>query len=77
MSRNKMATDDYMRIAGNALTLIGYAVLLYFSPLAGSSLKVFGLCLALPSCIKLKLWDVVFMLSLFGILDLSNVFRLL
>ena len=72
-----MSKDDYMRIWGNALTLIGYAVLLYISPIAGSSLKVLGLCLALPSCIKLKLWDVVFMLSLFGILDLTNVFRLM
>lgn len=65
-----------MRISGNILTLTGYAVLLNISPLTGSSIKLMGLALALPSCIQLKLWDVVIMLSLFGALDLANVIRL-
>ena len=65
-----------MRISGNILTLMGYAVLLNISPLTGSSIKLMGLALALPSCIQLKLWDVVIMLSLFGALDLANVIRL-
>lgn len=67
---------DCLRIIGNCLTLIGYGVLLYLNPKIGSSIKVIGLCLTLPSCISLKLWDVVFMLSLFGFLDLTNVIRL-
>lgn len=76
MSRTKLQKIDVMRISGNILTLMGYAVLLNISPLTGSSIKLMGLALALPSCIQLKLWDVVIMLSLFGALDLANVIRL-
>ena len=76
MSRSKLKKIDVLRITGNLLTLAGYAVLLYIDPATGSGIKVLGLCLALPSCIQLKLWDVVFMLSLFGALDLANLIRL-
>ena len=76
MSIGKFKLIDILRILGNAMTLIGYAVLLYIDPQWGSTIKVVGLLFALPSCINLKLWDVVFMLSLFGALDYANVIRL-
>jgi len=66
-----------LRYLGNTLTLIGYAILLNIDPLIGGIIKLVGFALVMPSCYKLKLYDVMFMLGLFGILDLVNVIRLL
>lgn len=71
---------DYIALAryvGNALSIIGYFVLLHIDPLLGSCIKIVGLSLVTPFCIKLKLWDVVFVFGFFGVLDASNVFKLL
>lgn len=71
---------DYIALArylGNALSIIGYFVLLNVDPLLGSSLKIIALCLVTPFCVKLKLWDVVFVFGFYGLLDLSNVIKLL
>ena len=76
MSMTNLTKLDVLRILGNSLTLGGYFTLLYIDPALGSSIKVLGLLFALPSCIQLKLWDVAFMLGLFGALDLANVIRL-
>ena len=74
---NKFSQIDLMRYIGNLLALVGYGVLLHYSPLYGGVIKLIGLFLVLPSCYKLKLYDVMFMLGLFGLLDLSNVIKIL
>lgn len=66
-----------IRIFGNCLTLVGYFVLLYVNPIAGSSLKVLGVSLIVPFCIKWKLWDVVVLVAFFAALDISNIIRLI
>jgi len=65
------------RYVGNALTLGGYAILLNVDPLWGGAIKIVGLFMVLPSCYQLKLYDVMFMLGLFGVIDSINVIRIL
>ena len=66
-----------MRYLGNSLTIIGYALLLNVDPLTAGLIKLVGFALVLPSCYQLKLYDVMFMLSLFGVIDLVNIIRIL
>lgn len=71
---------DYIataRYVGNALSIVGYFVLLNVDPLLGSTIKLIALALVTPFCIKLKLWDVVFVFGFYGMLDLSNIIKLL
>lgn len=71
---------DYIALArylGNALSIVGYFVLLHVDPLLGSSIKIMALCLITPFCIKLKLWDVVFVFGFYGVLDASNIITIL
>ena len=68
---------DKLRYLGNGLTVIGYGILLNVDPLLGGIIKLIGFVLVMPSCYKLKLYDVMFMLGLFGILDLTNVVKIL
>lgn len=71
---------DYIAIAryvGNALSIVGYFVLLNVDPLLGSTLKIIALCLVTPFCVKLKLWDVIFVFGFYGVLDATNIFKLL
>lgn len=65
------------RWIGNILSIIGYIFLLHYDPLVGSSIKLVGTLCILPFCFKLKLWDVIFVFGFFGILDISNIIRIL
>ena len=66
-----------LRIAGNTLTIVGYTVLLHVNPLAGSAIKIVGFGLVMPFCWKAKLYDVMLLAAAFGILDLSNIVKLI
>lgn len=71
---------DYIALArylGNVLSIVGYFVLLHVDPLLGSTIKIVSLFLVTPFCIKLKLWDVVFVFGFYGMLDLTNIVKLL
>jgi hypothetical protein len=71
---------DYIAIArylGNGLSIVGYFVLLNVDPLLGSTIKLISLALVTPFCIKLKFWDVVFVFGFYGMLDLTNIIKLL
>jgi hypothetical protein len=65
------------RYLGNICSVVGYLILLHVDPILGSSIKLVGFCFSTPFCIRLKLWDVVFLFAFFGILDLSNLIKLL
>lgn len=65
------------RWVGNILSIVGYVFILHYDPLLGSSIKLIGTICILPFCFKLKLWDVVFVFGFFGILDISNIIRIL
>jgi len=73
----KLSRIDIMRYIGNALTIIGYGILLNVDPLTGGIIKLIGFIFVMPSCYELKLYDVMFLLGMFGILDLVNVIKIL
>lgn len=73
----KLSKIDYMRYTGNILTLVGYAILLNVDPIIGGIIKLVGFVLVMPSCYQLKLYDVMCMLTAFGVLDLANIIKLL
>jgi len=75
MKRNNLT--NILRYTGNTLSLGGYAILLNVDPLVGGIIKLVGFVLVMPSCYELELYDVMFMLGLFGILDLVNIIRIL
>lgn len=65
------------RVIGNIFSVVGYVVLLHYDPLLGSCIKLTGMVLCTPFCIKLKLWDVALLFGFFGIIDLSNIIKIL
>lgn len=72
-----MKNINRLRYLGNLLTIIGYTILLHVDPLIGGIIKVVGFSLVIPSCYKLKLYDVIFLLSVFAVLDISAVIKAL
>lgn len=79
MSSKKQSVDiiTLCRYAGNFCGLFGYLILLHYDPLLGSSIKLIGLGLLIPFCFQAKLWDVLILFGFFGILDITNVIKLL
>ena len=69
--------DVKARMLGNILSVVGYLTLVHINPLWGSIIKIVGLCLVTPFCIRIKLWDVVVLFGFFGAIDLSNVIKLI
>jgi hypothetical protein len=71
---------DYIAIAryiGNALSIVGYFVLLNVDPLWGSVIKIIALGLVAPFCIVWRLWDVVFVFGFYAVLDAHNIYNIL
>lgn len=72
-----MKIDVKLRLIGNVLSVVGYLILVHANPFWGSLIKIVGLCLVTPFCIRAKLWDVVVLFGFFGAIDLSNVVKIL
>lgn len=72
-----MYLDVKTRYIGNLLSIVGYVVLVHVDPLWGSIIKIIGLGLATPFCIRTKLWDVVILFGIFIFIDLTNIMRIL
>lgn len=66
-----------MRYAGNALLLIGYWFLLFVDQRIGLALRIVAPLLFLPSCIRLKLYDILFLTGIFLCMDVAKLFYLL
>jgi hypothetical protein len=66
-----------MRYAGNALLLIGYWFLLFVDQRVGLVLRIIAPLLFLPSCIRLKLYDILFLTGVFLCMDAVKLFSLL
>ena len=75
--KNQIDKISLLRWIGNGLSIIGYIFLLHFDPLVGSSIKLLGTTCILPFCLKLKLWDVILVFGFFGMLDLTNIIKIL
>ena len=65
------------RLIGNFGSILGYFLVLNVDPLLGSIVRVIGLVLCIPFCVKIKLWDVVTLFGFFIAIDLHNIYTLI
>jgi len=72
-----MEKQVLMRYIGNALLLIGYWFLLFVDQRVGLVLRIIAPLLFLPSCIRLKLYDILFLTGVFLCLDVAKLITLL
>ncbi len=61
---------------GNLLIIVGYSILLYYDLKVGLSLKFIGGLLVIPSFIQLKMWDALFIVSFFTIVEGTKLLQL-
>lgn len=69
--------DIKLRVVGNAFTMLGYFTLLHVDPLIGSSIKIVGFILTIPFVFRMKYYDFLVLIGFFGLMDISNVIKLL
>lgn len=67
------SSNQIQRYIGNAGLLLGQGILLYSSIKIGIVIKLLGMCVLIPAFTKLKMWDVVMLMTVFGALDLSRL----
>lgn len=65
-----------LRWFGNLLIIVGYSILLYYDLKVGLSLKFIGGILVIPSFIQLKMWDALFIVSFFTIVEGAKLLQL-
>jgi hypothetical protein len=65
------------RYIGNALLLIGYYFLLFVDQKVGLGLRIIAPLLFIPSCVRLKLYDILVLTGVFLCLDIAKLFFLL
>jgi hypothetical protein len=65
-----------LRWMGNLLIIVGYSILLYYDLKVGLSLKFIGGLLVIPSFIQLKMWDALFIVSFFTIVEGTKLLQL-
>jgi len=65
-----------LRWMGNLLIIVGYSILLYYNLKVGLSLKFIGGLLVIPSFIQLKMWDALFIVSFFTIVEGTKLLQL-
>ena len=71
-----MSKTSVLRYLGNLLLIIGYQTMLWGDFKYGLVIKVIGGLLTVPFAIKLKLWDVLFLIAFFGITEISKLTQL-
>ena len=71
-----MSKSDLLRWIGNLLLLLGYQIMLWGDFKSGLAIKFIGGLLGIPFAIKLKLWDVLFLITFFGISEMSKLTQL-
>ena len=71
-----MSKSGILRYLGNLLLLLGYQIMLWGNFKYGLTIKFIGGLLGIPFAIKLKLWDVLFLIAFFGITELSKLYQL-
>jgi hypothetical protein len=65
-----------LRWFGNLLIIVGYSILLYYDLKVGLSFKFIGGILVIPSFIQLKMWDALFIVSFFTIVEGAKLLQL-
>jgi len=71
-----MSKTSILRYIGNFLLLLGYQIMLWGDFKNGLMIKFIGGLLSIPFAIKLKLWDVLFLIAFFGISEISKLTQL-
>ena len=71
-----MSKTSVLRYLGNFLLLLGYQIMLWGDFKSGLAIKFIGGLLGIPFAIKLKLWDVLFLIAFFGITEISKLVQL-
>ena len=71
-----MSKTSVLRYLGNLLLLLGYQVMLWGDFKSGLMIKFIGGLLGIPFAIKLKLWDVLFLIAFFGFTELTKLSQL-
>ena len=71
-----MSKSSILRYLGNFLLMLGYQVMLWGNFKFGLVIKFVGGLLGIPFAIKLKLWDVLFLIAFFGITEISKLVQL-
>ena len=65
------------RYIGNTLLLVGYYFLLFVDQKVGLTMRIVAPLLFLPSCIYLKLWDILILTGVFLAMDIAKLVYLL
>ena len=71
-----MSNASILRYLGNLLLIVGYQIMLWGDFKNGLLIKCIGGLLTVPFAIKLKLWDVLFLCTFFGISEISKLVQL-
>ena len=71
-----MSKSSILRYLGNLFLITGYQIMLWGDFKNGLLLKCVGGLLTIPFAIKLKLWDVLFLCTFFGISEISKLSQL-
>ena len=71
-----MSKSDLLRWIGNMLLILGYQIMLWGDFKSGLAIKFIGGLLGIPFAIKLKLWDVLFLIAFFGFTELTKLTQL-
>ena len=66
-----------LRYIGNASLLVGYYCLLFLDPVIGLTIRIIAPIFFLPSCIELKLYDIMFITGVFLAMDITKLIHLL
>ncbi len=71
-----MSKTSVLRYIGNFLLLLGYQIMLWGDFKNGLMLKCIGGLLTVPFAIELYLWDMLFLITFFGISEISKLTQL-
>ena len=71
-----MSKISILRYIGNFLLLLDYQIMLWGDFKYGLIIKFIWGLLGIPFTIKLKLWDVLFLITFFGITEISKLIQL-
>ena len=74
---NAKDNETRLRWIGNLLLLVGYFILLFYKQDIGLSIRIIGAILLLPSFIKLKLYDLLFIASIFLAIDIAKLLEII
>jgi hypothetical protein len=71
------ASTTTLRYIGNASILIGYYCLLFLDQKLGLIIRIIAPIFFLPSCIELKLYDILVITGVFLAMDVAKLISLL